>query len=140
MRCTRGQASVEYLGIVGLIALVLGALAAPALAGQDITGGVVAQVRRALCIVSHGDCAQDRAPCAVDTNAVREGQHVNLLVVRLGRDRLTLRETRSDGSVAVTSIKEHEAGVEVGRGADLRFGSFSKGDSVRGAILARFGS
>ena len=38
MRCCRGQASIEYLGVVALVALVLGGLAAPALAGADLTG------------------------------------------------------------------------------------------------------
>src|SRR4051812_43571703 len=140
MRCCRGQASIEYLGVVALVALVLGGLAAPALAGQDVAGAVLAQVRRALCVVSGGDCEQDRRPCPVGTHGVHESQHVNVGFLRYGQDRLTLREARSDGTVAVTELRDHRFGVDVGVGVDAHAGAFSFGASVRGALLARLGS
>src|SRR3954471_19488440 len=110
MRSCRGQVSIEYLGVVVLVALVLGALAVPALAGTDVAGAVVTQVRRALCVVSAGDCEEDRRPCAVDTHGVRESQHVNVGFLRYGQARLTMRESRSDGTVAVTVLKDHRLG------------------------------
>src|SRR4051794_19707656 len=140
MRCCRGQASIEYLGVVGLVALVLGALAVPALAGQDVAGAVVAQVRRALCVAGRGDCDEDRRPCAVDTHGVREAQHVNVGFLRYGQERLTMRETRSDGTVAVTVLKDHRLGVDAGIGVDAHAGSYAFGASVGGALLARLGS
>ena len=140
MRFSRGQASIEYLGIVALIALVLGALVVPALAGADVAGAVVAQVRRALCVVSGGDCEEDRRPCAVDTHGTRESQHVNIGFFRYGQDRLTMRETRSDGTVAVTVLKDHRLGLDAGIGVDAHAGSLGFGASVRGALLARLGS
>src|SRR3954471_9607583 len=140
MRSCRGQASIEYLGIVALIALVLGVLAVPALAGADVAGAVLAQFRRALCIVGGGDCEEDRRPCAVDTHGVREAQHVNVGFFRYGQDRLTIREMRSDGSVAVTVIKDHRLGVDAGIGVDAHAGGYGFGASVRGALLARLGS
>src|SRR4051794_9458507 len=140
MRSPRGQASIEYLGIVALIAFVLGALAVPALAGADVAGAVLAQVRRALCIVSGGDCDEDRRPCAVDTHGVRESQHVDVGFLRYGQDRFTMRETRSDGTVAVTVLKDHRLGLDAGIGVDAHAGSLASDVSVRGALLARLGS
>src|SRR4051794_8377052 len=140
MRCCRGQASIEYLGVMALVALVLGGLAAPALAGTDLTGAVLAQVRRALCVVSGGDCEEDRRPCAVATRGVREAQHVNVGFFRYGQDRLTMREDRSDGTVAVTVLRDHRLGVDAGIGIDAHIGSLGFGASVRGALLARLGS
>src|SRR4051794_7285705 len=140
MRSCRGQASIEYLGVVALVALVLGALAVPALAGQDIAGAVVAHVRRALCVVGGGDCEEDRRPCAVDTHGVRKSWDVGVLVFRYGQDRLMLRERLSDGTVAVTAIKDHDLGIELADGAEGHFGSFAVGTMARGALLARIGS
>src|SRR3954469_2931207 len=140
MRSSRGQASIEYLGVVTLVALVLGVLAVPALAGQDVAGAVLAQMRRALCVVDGGDCEEDRRPCAVDTHGVREAQHVNVGFFRYGQDRFTMREARSDGTVAVTVIKDHRLGVDAGIGVDAHAGSLGFGASVRGALLARLGS
>jgi hypothetical protein len=105
-----------------------------------MAGAGVAQVRRALCIASHGDCEEDRRPCAVDAHGVREAQHVNIGFFRYGQDRLTLRELRSDGSVAVTVLKDHRLGVDAGVGIDAHAGSLSFGAAVRGALLARLGS
>src|SRR4051794_10623523 len=107
MRSARGQASIEYLGVVALLAIVFALLVAPALAGQDLAGVVLAQVRRALCVVSDGDCEEDRRPCAVDADQTRESQHVSIGFLRYGQNRLTMREDRSDGTVAVTVLKDH---------------------------------
>src|SRR6185436_4142820 len=79
-------------------------------------------------------------PCAVDTHGVRESQHVNVGFFRYGQDRLTMRETRSDGTVAVTVLKDHRLGVDAGIGVDAHVGSLGFGASVRGALLARLGS
>lgn len=140
MRDCRGQASIEYLGVVGLLALVMGALAVPALAGQDIAGALVAQVRRALCVVSGGDCEEDRRPCVVDADETDESQHIEVGFLRYGQDRLTLREVRSDGTVAVTVLKDKRLGVAAGVGVDGHAGGFGFGLSMHGALLARLGS
>src|SRR3954467_3129841 len=127
MRSCRGQASIEYLGVVALVALVLGALAVPALAGQDVAGAVLAQVRRALCVVSGGDCEEDRRPCPVDTRGVRESQHGSVGFLRYGQDRLTMREARSDGTVAVTVLMDHRFGLDGGVGGGAHAGALGFG-------------
>src|SRR3954468_14042907 len=116
MRSSRGQASIEYLGVVALIGLVLAVLAVPALAGQDVAGAVLAQMRRALCVVDGGDCEEDRRAWAGDKHEGGEGEHVNVGFFRYGQDRLTMREARSDGTVALTVIKDHRLGVDAGLG------------------------
>ena len=123
-RGTHGQASLEYLGIVAVVALVLGALAVPALAGSEVGGGVVRQMERALCVVSHGDCEEDRRPCVVSSDSTQDSGHVDLLVLHTGTRELVLREARSDGTVAVTFLRSGENGLQVGvgDGGELRIG------------------
>src|SRR6476469_4155216 len=70
MRSARGQGTVEYLAVVLLVAFALGGgtAAVASAAGADIATAVPREIRRALCIVTGGDCDRDRAPCDVDTN------------------------------------------------------------------------
>src|SRR5579884_4262003 len=99
-----GQASLEYVGLVALVALVLGALAVPALADAGVAESVVRQFERALCLVSRGDCDQDRRPCVVASQSTEDSGHADLLVIHTGSREVVLREARSDGRVVVTFL------------------------------------
>jgi len=138
----RGQASVEYVGLIALVAalLVAGGIAAfgPALAERVVEG-----FRRALCAVTGGACDLGREPCVVASEEVRERGEVTALVVSVGRDHAVLRERRSDGSVLVTVIDGLDAGVEVAGGGEgaLRVGrrELGAGSALRGALIAEGG-
>src|SRR4051812_13392930 len=140
----RGQASVEYLGVVALVSALLAAAAVPALAGRDLGGAVVAGVRRALCVAGRGDCDIDRRPCIVASHIVQDEASVDLLVVRLGGRAVALREDRSDGTVAVTYVRDGGGGLDltVGGGGRLRLGQRAPrgGAAGRGAPLAAVGA
>ncbi len=142
MRAQRGQASIEYVGAVLLVAAVLWG-AFTVLDGEAIAGAVVRQVQRALCVVSGGDCEADRQPCVTSSSSTDDEIHVNLLLVRVGRHELELIEHRSDGTVAVTWLHDTGVGFDVGIGADawLSVAGFSlgAGESARAALLARLG-
>lgn len=60
MRCERGQASVEWVGLVLLASLALGALAAaaPAVDGRSLAGFMS---RHIVCAVGASDCARENA-------------------------------------------------------------------------------
>jgi hypothetical protein len=139
----RGQASVEWIGVVTLLAVVLAVAIALALPGDGIAGAFIRQFHRALCIVSGGVCDLDRRPCAIGSSATKDDGHVNLGVVRLGDDELILYEKQSDGSVLVTYLQDVSAGVEVGVGADgtidVKGLSLSASHSARAAVLAAVG-
>src|SRR2546423_1211717 len=119
-----GQASVEYLGVVALVCALLAGLAVPALAGRDLAGGFVREVRRALCVVSAGECDLDRRPCVVASRTVRDEASVDLAIVKFGAREVLLRERRSDGTVAVTLLRDRRGGLDLtlGGGAHLRLG------------------
>lgn len=138
-----GQASIEWLGVVAFVAAVVITLGVVAGSGASAAAAVVRQMHRALCIVSGGVCDLDRRPCVVTANAIVDAAHVNLGIVRVGRDELILVEHRSDGTVLVTYLHDTSAGIELGVGADwwVRAGALdlAVGDTARAALLASLG-
>ena len=139
-----GQATVEYLGVVAVVAALFAAVAVPALAGRDVAGVVVREVRRALCVVSGGECYLDRRPCVVASRAVRDEASLDLTIVKLGSRRILMSEQRSDGTVAVTLLGDRQAGLDLtlGGGAHLRLGRrmVSVGAQAEATMLATLGS
>jgi hypothetical protein len=114
----RGQASVEWIGVVALVGVVLATVVALALPGDGIAGAFIRQFHRALCIVSGGVCDLDRRPCPVSSHAINDGWHVNVGIVRVGHDEALLYQVDSDGSVLVTHVSDWTGGFDVGVGAD----------------------
>lgn len=132
MRGARGQGAVEYLAVVGLVVAVLGGAAAPAVGGPDLAGGVVRQLRRALCRVRGGDCEEDRRPCVVASSADTRERSLNLVAVRLRSRAVLLAQRRSDGRVAVTWSRQRAGGLGLGLGdgGHLRIGGRRLGGGV----------
>ncbi|HYF27664.1 MAG TPA: hypothetical protein VD931_18120 [Baekduia sp.] len=136
-----GQASLEY---VGLVAVLAGVLAAATLAGAGsgaLAGTVAHEVHRALCVVTAGDCDRDRAPCVVRSRALRDHWGARILWVRLGAGWAGVVETLSDGRVVVSRVREDELGLDGGTGAQAglalgRAGRLALGGEVRAAVLA----
>jgi hypothetical protein len=142
----RGQATVEWLGVVALVALVIAVaagLAGTATAGEAIAGGVVRGIQRALCVVRGGVCDLDRRPCVVRSGTTEDDAHISFGLIRIGRHEVILREHRSDGSVVVTYVGDWQPGAEGGAGADLWASAAGHevafGSSVRVAALATLG-
>jgi len=131
----RGQASIEYLGVVALVAVVAAA-GIGLLGGEDIAGAVVRQFHRALCVVSAGDCEEDRKPCLVSSSTKDEGWSVSVAVVHLGHHDALIREERSDGTVAITIAQDYEAGGDAGAGGDLTVAVAGKRFGVQASLSA----
>jgi hypothetical protein len=138
MRSARGQGTVEYLAVVLLVALVMGGgtVAAARTTDTDLATAVPHQIRRALCIVTGGDCDRDRAPCDVATDTMSSTWGVGIAVLRVGHGRALVVERRSDGSYLVTLTKAPSAGVESIGGAHVRIDSGRRRLSVGGAVTA----
>lgn len=115
-RAHAGQASVEWIALVLLVAVLFGLGAAMAQAGF-VGRRVTREIARAMCLVRSGDCERDREPCAVSTNGRRGGVAVHLAVVKLGGGTVAVLEQRSDGTVAVTRGTTEMLGIEAGLGA-----------------------
>jgi hypothetical protein len=114
----RGQAGVDYVGVLLLVTVVLGAVALAADA-SGVPQAVDHQLLRALCIVRGGECEQDRAPCPVRSDRRDDAVSARILVFRVGGDKTLIREERSDGTVTVTVAYGEQAGLEVSGGAHL---------------------
>ncbi|HVL95233.1 MAG TPA: hypothetical protein VM266_05180 [Solirubrobacteraceae bacterium] len=124
LRCRSGQASLEYVGVLALLVLVLGG-AGTAVLAPDLPGTVVRHVRVALCVVGGDVCrtadarAQGLEPCVVVDGEDRERRGVSLAFVRLGRDSAWSAQRRSDGTIALTYEDGAEGGATAGVGVEL---------------------
>lgn len=138
----RGQASIEWLGALAVVAVLLTVVAGLA-RGEAVAGAVVRQLHRALCVVRRGVCDLDRRPCVVTADATEDEAHVNLGIFRIGRREVILRERRSDGTVLVTFVHDTSGGWDVGVGADAWIDAAGHeivaGSAARAALLASLG-
>jgi len=146
MRTEDGQGTIEYLAVVLLVAAVIGAAAALVV----VTGlgeRVTAAMRRALCVVTGELCdeAQRAAavPCVTASDRHSESGSLQVSFVRVGENDVLMRETRSDGTVALTLLDENEVGLDAGAGVEghIRWGhsSYAIGRELRAAALAQVG-
>jgi hypothetical protein len=146
MRSPSGQATIDYVALVGVLAIVFGlALSLATQGAPGIVNAVAGQIRRAVCLVGGGPCADPRAkPCTVATSRDHHHFAVSVLVVRIDHDRSVLRERMSDGTVRLTVARNDAAGLEVGAGATVRasIGGRSVGatDEMRASAQATLGA
>jgi hypothetical protein len=139
---TAGQASIEYLGAIALVALVF-VLAAPAVGAPSVAGAVVREFKHALCLVGGDICTSGDAaragllPCPLRSSITGGEASVTAFSIALG-GRATLTVTpQSDGTVLVVRTGQLSAGVEPGVGAGIGSGvRFSAG--AEGHVRARF--
>lgn len=127
MRCRlpwrgeRGQASIEWIAVLGVVAAALAAAVAGAVPGAEaVPRAVAAGFERAFCLVSGGDCLSGRPrPCVVGSREESRERRVSVVFLRLADGRTLLREQRSDGTVAVTVEDGVRAGAELVAGGKL---------------------
>ena len=135
-----GQASLEYVGLLALVATAL-AVAAPAAGLAGVPAEVAKVVRTGVCIVGGDVCRASDAeaaglqPCTLSDRRRGGGLAVTVLSVRVGGDHQWLVAQRSDGSVAVTKLARDDAGVE--RRARLRARPAEGGHRGRGRPAGR---
>ena len=66
LRAERGQATIDYVALVAVVAAVLAAGgAATAIAAPGVANAVLGQVRHALCVVGGGPCPAPRSWASV---------------------------------------------------------------------------
>jgi hypothetical protein len=124
IRSCRGQASLDYLGLLTVVTVALaGAGTAAGLA--EVPRAVVQAARTGICIVGGDVCrASDAAaaglsPCLTGETAHGRGLAVTILSVRLGRSGSWTVAQRSDGSVLVTRLVGDAIGLAGGIGLQL---------------------
>jgi hypothetical protein len=121
---SRGQASLDYVGLLAVVAVALtGAGAAAGL--SEIPRAVVHAARTGICIVGGDVCrasdaaAAGLAPCLTGETAQGRGLAVTILSVHLGHSGSWTVAQRSDGSVLVTRLEGDAIGLAGGVGLAL---------------------
>ena len=118
-----GQSSLEYVGLLALVATAL-AVAAPAAGLAGVPAEVARAVRTGVCIVAGDICrasdaaAAGLAPCTLSERRRGGGLAVTVLSVQVGGDHRFLVTRRSDGSVGVTKLARDELGASGGLGLE----------------------
>ena len=133
----RGQASIEYVGAVALVALALSA-AATVLA-PDLPKSLVHHLRVGLCIVGGDVCRATDAeraglePCVTRAREGDKRSRITIAALSYGNGKAFTVERRSDGSARVTLASGDEGGAGVGVG--LKLGRHARlGGDLGGAV------
>lgn len=144
-RSESGQATVDYIALIAVVALLIVAATGSIGSGApSIVNGVLGGVQRALCVVTGRTCPSLRQqPCV--TSSDRKAIHtvVSVLVYRVDRERIVLRENMSDGTVRLTLARRSSGGVEVGIGGRMQVRlpgrAFGAGREARVGVQGVFG-
>jgi hypothetical protein len=131
----RGQAGVDYVAVLLLLCVVLGA-AGVAAEGSGIAQSVDHQLMRALCVVRGGECELDRMPCSVDTDRRETAASARVLVFKIGGDKTVIRDDRSDGTIAITVAYGKQKGLELAEGVHLAVSLGRGGIGLGGELTA----
>jgi len=121
LRSDRGQTAVEYMGLLLLVAAIVGLLLT-----TPIGAPIRQEVEAAICRITGGDCeagagAQQRADgrpplseCVRTSSQRGVNGAVKVIVFKLGGGVEAMREERADGSVKVTLKANAKAGLDFG--------------------------
>jgi hypothetical protein len=139
---TAGQASLEYVAVISLVAALL-LLAAPAVGAPPIADAVARGIRIGLCVVVDDICTREDAaaaglpPCQLDLATRGYDAHVTVFSIE-GASRDTLTGYRSsNGSFSLMWSASGSVGVAVG--ADLPLVPVSRDGAVRAKLTAARG-
>ncbi len=108
-----GQATVEIVGLVVIVALVLVAAGGiAAIAAPGLSNRITTAMQRALCTVAGEACpALEREPCPMLRTDRTLATRLTVGWIRLGDDRAIAIERRSDGTYVVSLVEGIGAGV-----------------------------
>jgi hypothetical protein len=140
---TAGQATLEYIAAVALLAALL-LVAAPAVGAPDIGRSVADALRHGICLAGGDICTKGDArraglpPCPLTTKTTGWDGTVEVMMVDVG-GKFTLAVTRkSDGSVSVVRVANAGKGASAGIGAELDAGPIHFDIGAEGAVTKRF--
>ena len=132
-----GQASIDYVALLGLAAVVF-ALAAGGAGAPWLAPRMAEAIRQGICVVSGAWCTAGETkaagldPCPIHRRSEAERASATA-VVRLERGDALLVERHSDGTASVSFVDGGAVGAEVGIGVRLpgTGGAASAGAGVR---------
>ena len=140
-RSSSGQASVEYIAVVALVAIVFTVAGSFTLQGRAIAAAAMAQTRRGLCIVEGHDCKDPVEPCSVSSHGSGTDISGTAYFVRLGAGKFALIDRLSNGKATVTITHHLDVGIASEEGGRLKIGGHSAiSANVRAAVLGSAGN
>jgi Flp pilus assembly pilin Flp len=134
MRSARGQATVEYVALAAIVALVL--VGAVAITPGGLGTRIVHTIRLGLCRVSGTTCPAlpreraDLPPCPLSRATRSEDLGVKVTFVKLGQGFGLEQETYSDGHVVVRFADDQEVGLTGSLGPSFAWGDVRAGVDV----------
>jgi hypothetical protein len=142
MRRADGQASIEWMALIAVVALVLGGAAALTYGG--LGAKVAWAYRRGICAVTLERCPRepmvraDLPPCPVHRSNRSQDVDVRLGFIDLGGGVGVQEETTSDGRVTVTFTNSGAGGVIGGIGASFQLGPVKAGAEAAAQASVKF--
>ena len=140
MRCDEGQAVVDYVGLLAVLAVVFAIAVGVTVEPSAFAGAVDRAFARGICVVRGGTCDADQQPCVVAADKLSRERHVNIVVASIGKDRYLLRERRSDGTIAITDFHALRGQVGGSKGGSIRFAGIELGGELSASLLIQHGS
>lgn len=139
----RGQSTLEYVAVLGVLAVVITVAGAATMAPSYLNatwGGF----QRALCIVTGRECrALDEQACVVRSNSEGRTLSATIVFVRLEDGRLLLQERLSDGRIRITVTASNgvgaEGGIGVSAGVDYKGIRLDASAEANAALLGLYG-
>jgi hypothetical protein len=141
----RGQTGAESMGMLLLVALIVGALVALGLQTQ-----IANHVSLLICRIAGGDCAAQQAAvdkdCLVSSSTSKGGAAVTVAIVKVGEESTLIKQVYADGRTVFTLVKNASVAAELIAGAKAKAGrigfdataSASAGGKLEGALTYTF--
>lgn len=149
MRGDGGQATVEQIGVVAVVALVVGAVLLAFTSNSALIGAETARLVCQVLTIGTDDCGapagparEPDVPCAVAGKSDRIRAGISFTFAQIGGDRSFAWEQLSDGRYRVKQTSGADGGATAGVGATFAFTvadtAFGAGASASAAAGVRF--
>lgn len=141
---TAGQASLEYIAVISLVAALL-LFAAPAVGAPSIASAVARGIRIGLCVVDDDICTTREAaaaglpPCQLDSKTRGYEARVTLFSIEIGSRHTLVGYRSSDGTFSVAWSASGSLGASIGVGIDAPFLRYERSGAVRAKLTAARG-
>jgi hypothetical protein len=141
---TAGQASLEYVAALSLVAAVL-VIAAPAVGAPSLASGVARAVRLGICVVAGDVCTRGEAaaaglpPCELDSATRGYDARLTLFSIELGTKDVLTGVRFSDGSVSLAWSKSGSLGGSGGFGIESSLIDVGVDGGLRAKVTAMRG-
>jgi len=141
----RGQTAAESMGMMLLVALIVGALVALGLHTQ-----IANHVALLICRIAGGDCTAQQAAvdkeCLVSSSTSKGGGAVTVAIVKVGEESTMIKQVYADGRTVFTLLENGSVAAELIAGAKAKAGkigfdvtaSASAGGKLEGAVTYTF--